>query len=320
MDNALSNKDKEIANVRRALESVHACFYSKEDEKTDDMDVHSIVSRTFDKLSEREQETVALRAEVQVLKQSLAARSKEQEFKANNPPPPPPPADRRKVTVSKGNKVEPPPTSEAVDSSQLSPSPPPPPPPPPPTPGSALPQSPRKSSQDVSPSDSLSSPAPPPPSPPPPPPLPPMFGSDVPPPPPPPPPHRGSVPPLSAGSGMHNRSRPKQSGPRLKPFFWNKLDNNSLGSTVWSEPSLVSEFQMDDLEATFTIDATPQTPSRMTSPIGKQNVTTLLETTRANNMGMLDTSTTGRCHADGNGSHHAIPLQDRVFCNPSSLA
>ena len=45
---------------------------------------------------------------------------------------------------------------------------------------------------------------------------------------------------------------------------------------------------MDDLEVTFTIDVTPQAPSRMASSIGKQNVTTLLETTRANNIGRVD--------------------------------
>ncbi|KAF8138924.1 hypothetical protein EV363DRAFT_1315171 [Boletus edulis] len=44
---------------------------------------------------------------------------------------------------------------------------------------------------------------------------------------------------------------------------------------------------MDDLADTFTIDATPQAPSRMTSFIGRQNVTTLLETTRANNMAIM---------------------------------
>jgi diaphanous 1 len=56
---------------------------------------------------------------------------------------------------------------------------------------------------------------------------------------------------------------------------------------MWSDPSLVSEFKMDDLEATFTIDTTPQTPSRMVSSAGKQNVITLLETTRANNMAIM---------------------------------
>lgn len=294
MDNMLSNKDKEMANTKRALESVYSRLH-KEDEKTNDMDAKMIVSRTLDKLSEREQEVVALRAEVQVLKQSLAGRSKEKEFKVNNPPPPPPPADRKKVTVSKGNKIELPATMESVDSSEETLSPPPPPPPPPP--GPAVPRSLFKSSKDVL-SDSLPPPAPPPPPPmfgsdvpppPPPPPPPPIASNDLPPPPPPPPPPGANVPPPPPpGSAMHNRSRPKQSGPRLKPFFWNKLDNNSIGSTVWSDPSLVSEFKMDDLEATFTIDATPQTPSRMASSTGKQNVVTLLETTRANNMGRVD--------------------------------
>jgi diaphanous 1 len=179
MDNALSNKDKEIANIRRALESVSSRLH-KEDEKLDDMDVQSIVGRTLDKLSERAQEVVALRAEVQVLKQSLAGRSKEQKFKVNNPPPPPPPVDRRKVTVSKGNKIELPATMDSVDSSEETS---PPPPPPPPPPGPAASRSPFNSSKDVLSLDSLPSPVSVSPTPTP----PPMFGSDVLPPPPPPP-------------------------------------------------------------------------------------------------------------------------------------
>ena len=145
MDNALSNKDKEMANVKRALESVYSRFH-EEAEKTNDMDVQLVISRTLEKLSEREQEVVALRAEVQALKQSLAGRSKEQEFKVKNPPPPPPPAERRKVTVSKGNKIELPATMESVDSCEEAS---PPPPPPPPPPGPAVPRSPLKSSKDV---------------------------------------------------------------------------------------------------------------------------------------------------------------------------
>ncbi|KAF8443028.1 hypothetical protein L210DRAFT_3153707 [Boletus edulis BED1] len=128
MDNALSNKDKVIANMKRAFESVYSRIYGKDDEKPADMGAQLIASHTLDKLSEREQEVVALRAEVQVLKQSLTGRSKEREFKANNPPPPPPSADRRKVTVSKGNKIEPPTTTDSVEySEQHSPSPLPPP-------------------------------------------------------------------------------------------------------------------------------------------------------------------------------------------------
>lgn len=264
--------------MKRALDSVYSRLHPKNDEKTDG-NVQFIVSQSLDKLSEREAEVVALRAEVQVFKQSLAGRSKEQEFKANNPPPPPPSMDHRKVTVSKGNKVEPPATIETAVSLEMSLPPPPPPPPPPPGPVSL--RHPLPSSQDAAslppapaPPPMFGSNAPPLPPPPPPPPPPSITGDSVPPPPPPPP-----------GSATHTRGRPKQSGPRLKPFFWNKLDNNSLSSTVWLEPSLVTELKMDDLDATFTIDATPQTPSRMASFPGKQNVTTLLETTRANNMG-----------------------------------
>lgn len=43
---------------------------------------------------------------------------------------------------------------------------------------------------------------------------------------------------------------------------------------------------MEDLEATFTIDNAPSTPSQILSPSRKQNVTTLLDITRANNIGM----------------------------------
>ncbi|KAH7922962.1 FH2-domain-containing protein [Leucogyrophana mollusca] len=74
---------------------------------------------------------------------------------------------------------------------------------------------------------------------------------------------------------------------RLKPFFWNKLNNTDVTSTVWSESSVDAEFVMEDLEATFTIDNTPSTPSQITSPTRKQNVTTLLDITRANNIAIM---------------------------------
>ena len=282
MDNSLFNKDKEVVHIKRAFESVHSRLHPKNNEQTNDIDVQVLVSQCLDKLSEREAEVVALRADVQALRQSLAGRSKEQKFKANNPPPPPP-MDRRKVTISKGSEVEPSALPETVKSSEvISPQPPPPPPPPP---GPVLPI------LSLSSPDSLTSSSPPPPPPP------PTFGSDFPPPPPPPPPIAGGVVPLpppppsmphsslSPRPAIYTRSKPKQSGPRLKPFFWNKLDNNAVGATVWSEPLLVSEYKMDDLEVAFTIDATPQTPSRAANFTGKQNITTLLETTRANNMG-----------------------------------
>jgi len=60
-----------------------------------------------------------------------------------------------------------------------------------------------------------------------------------------------------------------------------------VACTVWNEVSTNIEFNMEDLEATFTIDNTPPTPSQiLLSPSKKQTVTTLLDITRANNIGM----------------------------------
>jgi hypothetical protein len=72
---------------------------------------------------------------------------------------------------------------------------------------------------------------------------------------------------------------------RLKPFFWNKVTNTVVTTTVWNDVSSDFHFNMDDLEATFTIDNNPSTPSQIRSPTRKQNITTLLDITRANNVG-----------------------------------
>jgi hypothetical protein len=72
----------------------------------------------------------------------------------------------------------------------------------------------------------------------------------------------------------------------MKPFFWNKLNNAPTAmATVWND--LPSHIQLDlsDLESTFIIDDAPSTPSQLLSP-KKQTVTTLLDITRANNVGM----------------------------------
>lgn len=114
----------------RARSSLYARLQSEGDEKTSEMDVRTIVGRTLDRLSEREEAVVSLRAEVQALQRALAGRTKEQEFKTNNTPLPPPPVDRREVTVSKANKgsVESLTMTESVDAFEdVSPPPPPPP-------------------------------------------------------------------------------------------------------------------------------------------------------------------------------------------------
>jgi len=76
-----------------------------------------------------------------------------------------------------------------------------------------------------------------------------------------------------------------------QPFFWNKLSNVQLGSTVWSELRSPEGLVLDmkELEDTFTVDNSTQSgASQITSAFSlnkKQAVTTLLDITRANNVG-----------------------------------
>lgn len=81
--------------------------------------------------------------------------------------------------------------------------------------------------------------------------------------------------------GKAKMTRPTK---RLKPFFWNKVSNNAVTATVWNDVTLDFHFNLDDLETTFVIDSA-STLSQIRSPTRKQNVTTLLDITRANNVG-----------------------------------
>ncbi|TCD69991.1 hypothetical protein EIP91_005241 [Steccherinum ochraceum] len=112
--------------------------------------------------------------------------------------------------------------------------------------------------------------------PPPPPPLPPGIPG-APPPPPPPPSVSRPIVKVSA----------KQTTKRLKPFFWNKLQAPTTTS-VWNDKVPSLSVDLKDLESMFAIDAQPSTSSKMsvTSP-KKQNVTTLLDITRANNVAIM---------------------------------
>ncbi|KAJ7627858.1 armadillo-type protein [Mycena polygramma] len=190
-------------------------------------------------------EIVSLSSEVAELKAKLAAKPKtEKEFKANSPPPPPPPSKLRRsstIPISPPPRLPPPPPSRIDSSPAL--------PPPPPV---------------VS---AITSVAPPPPPPPPPPPG--VTGGPPPPPPPPPP---------TAFGGQPKISRPIK---RLRPFFWTKLDNPSITSTVWGTTAPPIEFRLDDLEATFTLDPAPPTFSQ--APVKKQ-ATSLLDSSRAKNV------------------------------------
>jgi len=83
----------------------------------------------------------------------------------------------------------------------------------------------------------------------------------------------------------------------MKPFFWNKLGNTSVELTVWNDlTSGGSSMDLDlkDLEETFIVDdglkplngAAGVAGSKFgASQIKKANVTTMLDITRANNVG-----------------------------------
>jgi len=72
---------------------------------------------------------------------------------------------------------------------------------------------------------------------------------------------------------------------KLKPFFWNKV-NPTNSVTVWCDLPPDARIDLSDLEATFVVDNTPTSPSPLLSP-QKQNVKTVLDISRANNIGRL---------------------------------
>lgn len=114
-----------------------------------------------------------------------------------------------------------------------------------------------------------------------------VCSSDLPPPPPPPPPP-GTLPlpppPLAPGHGGKRQPKSNPVGPRLKPFFWSKLDGNNIDSTVWAGSLPGFQLNIDDLVDNFGVNAAP-TPSQLTSPSRKKNATTVLDISRANNIG-----------------------------------
>jgi hypothetical protein len=55
--------------------------------------------------------------------------------------------------------------------------------------------------------------------------------------------------------------------------------------TVWNDFPSQIQLDLSDLESVFIIDNAPHTPSQLLSP-KKHTVTTLLDITRANNVGM----------------------------------
>ncbi|KAG6861568.1 hypothetical protein C0995_014864 [Termitomyces sp. Mi166 len=286
LESTIVIKEKEITYLKRALESVYTRFMSRGEVKEDresNMDAEHIAAQTIEKLTQKDEQIASLSKEINDLKAHLLDRPKtEKEFKARSPPPPPPNSKRPlRSTIHEPSSPNtprapppPPPPNYAV-------APPPPPAPPLPTASSGMPPSPPPSSQSQ-PSNGV--PSPPPQS------LPPptagMLSPPLPPPPPPPPPPPGSnsrLPPPSAFK-MNNELKVEHPAKRLRPFFWNKLTGPNVNSTVWGEAPSELQFDMADLEATFIVNNTPATASQILSPSRKQNVTTLLNISRANNI------------------------------------
>ncbi|KAJ6572601.1 hypothetical protein B0H10DRAFT_2106751 [Mycena sp. CBHHK59/15] len=252
LETSLGIKDKEIKYLKRALESVYTRFISREETREEsreaEMDAELMASRTIESLTRKDNEITSLCIEVAELKAQLAAKPKTEKEFKASYP----------VTVPDVFSYCFPAIATATTATLSPPS-----------------------------SSGLPPPSPPPPLPP------PSFTGGAPPPPPPPPPPGftgGPPPPPPPPSAfkMGGRPKPSRQAKRLKPFFWNKLNNPAVSATVWNEPPAGITFSMDDLEATFTIDNTPTTPSQLRlSPSKKQAVTTLLDITRANNIAIM---------------------------------
>jgi diaphanous 1 len=74
----------------------------------------------------------------------------------------------------------------------------------------------------------------------------------------------------------------------MKPFFWDKSVVASGTHTVWGQLGMIGgQVELGDLEEVFSLEQTSSKPAS-TSQVAKskkQQVTTMLDITRANNVG-----------------------------------
>jgi len=76
---------------------------------------------------------------------------------------------------------------------------------------------------------------------------------------------------------------------------------------------------LEDLATVFSIDSTPSTPSQIMSSKKKQNVTTLLDISRANNIGMVFLLVNLLHLLDVNDSYYACPHKVGPTWNSESI-
>jgi diaphanous 1 len=78
----------------------------------------------------------------------------------------------------------------------------------------------------------------------------------------------------------------QQPSKKLKPFFWTKLSASVVSSTIWNEVNADVDLDLKDLEFTFSMESVPSGSSQMSGKQSKkQGPTTLLDGTRAQNVG-----------------------------------
>src|SRR5258708_1574639 len=138
LENTVTQRDKELLYLKRALESVYSRSRSREESKESvtDVDASLLASKAIEKMTQKEKELAVLQAEITDLKTQLAAKPRfitEKDFKAQVAPPPPPPPRPPNVkhvvisTTLSGETSSPPSDASLQQSPQpLSPPPPPP--------------------------------------------------------------------------------------------------------------------------------------------------------------------------------------------------
>jgi hypothetical protein len=88
----------------------------------------------------------------------------------------------------------------------------------------------------------------------------------------------GSSPSNTTGGGGFARGPPKPPQKKLKPFFWKKLEQSTVESTIWSTlPKETLVLDLMELEETFTMGASVTAPLKSAALARKNQPVTLLD-------------------------------------------
>src|SRR5882762_2549155 len=101
-ESTIVTKDKELLYLKRSLESVYSRFRSRQESREAEVDAQFIATRTIEELTQKDDEISQLRAQMEDLRNKLAAKPKvvtERDYKPRAKPPAPPPKPQRAVTL-----------------------------------------------------------------------------------------------------------------------------------------------------------------------------------------------------------------------------